>query len=173
MRNDFSYCLLNGVQNCAGRKVCPKHRYHKMVCSMLFSKSLLAIVVKTFPIAERPCAPNAPWSGKKIWAFYSLRHGIDLGTRLFTMNSVEMQNINVLLLTLLLVRNAKKGIDHKIFLYLSTSLRNNVSCRLQWGGRGVSSIHLSLTIKLKDCGAQKPKPNREFYHKHCRASKLQ
>ena len=50
MRNDFSVCLLDGVQKGARRKVCPKHRYHKMACSMVYSKSLLMNVVKTFPI---------------------------------------------------------------------------------------------------------------------------
>ena len=50
MRNGFSCCMLDGVQKGARRKVCPKHRYHKMACSMVYSKSLLMNVVKTFPI---------------------------------------------------------------------------------------------------------------------------
>ena len=50
MRNGFSCCSLDGVQKGARRKVCPKHRYHKMECSMENSKSLLTNVVKTFPI---------------------------------------------------------------------------------------------------------------------------
>ena len=50
MRNGFSCCLLDGVQKGARRKVYPKHRYHKMACSTVYSKSLLMNVVKTFPI---------------------------------------------------------------------------------------------------------------------------
>ena len=50
MRTDFSCCSLDGVQKGAKTKVCPKHRYHKMACRMVCSKSLLTNVVKTFPI---------------------------------------------------------------------------------------------------------------------------
>ena len=50
MRNGFSCCMLDGVQKGARRKVCPKHRYHKMACSMVYMKNLHRNVVKTFPI---------------------------------------------------------------------------------------------------------------------------
>ena len=54
MRNGLSCCLLDGVQKGGGRKVCPKHRYRKMACSMVHSKSFLTNVVKTFPIRSHP-----------------------------------------------------------------------------------------------------------------------
>ena len=38
------------MQKGARTKVYLKHRYHKMACSMVYSKSLLMNVVKTFPI---------------------------------------------------------------------------------------------------------------------------
>ena len=50
MRTDFSCCSLDGMQKGARTKVYPKHRYHKMACSMVYSKNLLMNVVKTFPI---------------------------------------------------------------------------------------------------------------------------
>ena len=50
MRTDFSCCSLDGVREGAKTKVYPKHRYHKMACSMVYSKSLFMNVVKTFPI---------------------------------------------------------------------------------------------------------------------------
>ena len=50
MRTDFSCCSLDGVQKGARTKVYLKHRYHKMACSMVYSKSLLMNVVKTFLI---------------------------------------------------------------------------------------------------------------------------
>ena len=49
-RNNISCCSLDGVQKGARGKVCPKHRYHKMACSMVYSKSLVTNVVKTFSI---------------------------------------------------------------------------------------------------------------------------
>ena len=48
MNHDFSCCSLDGVQKGVRIKVCPKHRYHKMACSMVCSKSLLTNVYKTW-----------------------------------------------------------------------------------------------------------------------------
>ena len=67
MRSDFSCCSLDGVQKGARTKVYPKHRYHKMACSMVFSKSLLMNVVKTFPIDK----PLPRW-GLLLFALSSL-----------------------------------------------------------------------------------------------------
>ena len=50
MRTDFSCCSLDGMQKDARTKVYPKHRDHKMACSMVYSKSLFMNVVKKFPI---------------------------------------------------------------------------------------------------------------------------
>ena len=47
MNNDFSCCSLDGVQKGVERKVCPKSRYHKTACSMVYSKSLLTKVYST------------------------------------------------------------------------------------------------------------------------------
>ena len=48
MNQDFSCCLLDGMQKGVKIKVCPKHRYHKMACSMVSRKSLLTNVFKTW-----------------------------------------------------------------------------------------------------------------------------
>ena len=48
MNHDFSCCLLDGMQRGEKIKVCPKHRYHKMACSMVYSNSLLTNVYKTW-----------------------------------------------------------------------------------------------------------------------------
>ena len=48
MNHDFSCCSLDGVQKGVKIKVCPKYRYHKMACSMVYSKSLLTNVYKTW-----------------------------------------------------------------------------------------------------------------------------
>ena len=54
MNHDFSCCSLDGMHKGVKRKVCPKSRYHKMACSMVYSKSLLMNVYKTWFI-ELPC----------------------------------------------------------------------------------------------------------------------
>ena len=51
MNHDFSCCSLDGVQKGVKIKVCPKYRYQKMACSMVYSKSLLTNVYKTRFIA--------------------------------------------------------------------------------------------------------------------------
>ena len=53
MDHNFSCCLLDRVQKGVKRKVYPECWYHKMACSMVYSKSLLMNVVKTFPIKIR------------------------------------------------------------------------------------------------------------------------
>ena len=46
MNHDFSRCLLDGVQKGVKIKICLKHRYHKIECSMVYSKGLLTNVYK-------------------------------------------------------------------------------------------------------------------------------
>ena len=48
MNHDFSCCSLDGLQKGVNMKVCVRHRYHKMACSMVYSKSLLMNVYKTW-----------------------------------------------------------------------------------------------------------------------------
>ena len=48
MTHDFSCCSLNGVQKGVKIKVCPKYKYHKMACNMVYSKNLLKNVYKTW-----------------------------------------------------------------------------------------------------------------------------
>ena len=50
MNHDFKCCLLDGVQKGEVIKVCPECSYHKMACSMVYSKSLLRNVHKTWSI---------------------------------------------------------------------------------------------------------------------------
>ena len=46
MNQDFSCCSPDGVQKGVKVKVCPECRYHKMACSMVYTKSLLNYVYK-------------------------------------------------------------------------------------------------------------------------------
>ena len=52
MNHDFSCCSLDDVQKCEKIKICPKHRYHKMACSMVYSDTFHMNVDKTCFIAE-------------------------------------------------------------------------------------------------------------------------
>ena len=54
MNHDFSCCSLDGMQKGVRMKVCPKYRHHKMALSMVYTKSLLMNVYKTWFI--KSCA---------------------------------------------------------------------------------------------------------------------
>ena len=73
MNHDFSCCSLDGVQKGVKIKVCPKYRYHKMACSMVYSKSLLMNVYKTWFIGNNN--PILPLILCMIWFKFSLIHG--------------------------------------------------------------------------------------------------
>ena len=51
MNHDFSCCSLGSVQEGVKRKVYPKARFHKMACSMVYIKSKLMNVYKTWLIS--------------------------------------------------------------------------------------------------------------------------
>ena len=53
MNHDFSCRSLDGVQKGVKIKLCPNHRYHKMVCSMVYGKSLIMNAYKTWFIFLR------------------------------------------------------------------------------------------------------------------------